>query len=175
MRVLAIVGHHNSGKTSLIERLIPALRARGLSVSTLKHTHHKNPSVDSIGKDSQRHALAGADEVLLASDESWTLLRHSRTPASPVQLLSELRAVDIVLIEGYKALAHWPRIEVYRGLTAEAPLAAADGGIAAVACPADLDIKLPGLRRVDLDDAAAVATLALELTNEATSRHLKTP
>lgn len=173
--MLAIVGRQNSGKTGLIERLIPALRARGFSVSTIKHTHHKNPAVDSVGKDSHRHTMAGADEVLLASNEGWTLLRHSHTPASPVQLLGELRAVDIVLIEGYKALAHWPRIEVYRGLTPEPPLAAADSSIAAVACPVDLDIKVPGLRRVDLDDDAAVATLALELTNESAPGQPKMP
>ena len=64
MKVMGIVGWSGSGKTSLLVELLPLLRARGLAVSTLKHTHHRF-DVDTSGKDSYRHREAGATEVLL--------------------------------------------------------------------------------------------------------------
>lgn len=163
MRALAIVGNQNSGKTHLIERLIRHLRTQGLTVSTIKHTHHRRPDVDTPGKDSHRHAAAGAVEVLLASDHGWTLIRGSTEPAPLGKLIGELRSVDLVLVEGYKHLTELPRLEVYRGLTGALPLAARDPGIAAVACPAELDLALPGIPRVPLNDTAAVAALVLQL------------
>ncbi|HEU4780441.1 MAG TPA: molybdopterin-guanine dinucleotide biosynthesis protein B, partial [Steroidobacteraceae bacterium] len=70
-RVVAIVGRQGSGKTTLIERLIPALQRRGLTVSTIKHTHHHQIELDVPGKDSYRHRMAGASEVIVASDSGW--------------------------------------------------------------------------------------------------------
>jgi len=82
MRVVGIVGRQGSGKTSLIERLIPAILARGLSVSTIKHTHHHDIELDRPGKDSHRHRSAGASEVIIASDSGWARIAASRQPAS---------------------------------------------------------------------------------------------
>ena len=67
MRIIGFAGWSGAGKTTLIVKLIPALIARGFSVSTLKHAHH-NFDVDKPGKDSYEHRLAGATEVLVASD-----------------------------------------------------------------------------------------------------------
>jgi molybdopterin-guanine dinucleotide biosynthesis protein B len=94
MRVVAIVGSQGSGKTTLIERLIPALRARGLTVSTIKHTHHHHIELDVPGKDSHRHRVAGAAEVIVASDTGWARIAASPEPASLQVLLGQLRAVD---------------------------------------------------------------------------------
>src|SRR6188474_3503972 len=104
MRVVAIVGHQGSGKTTLIERLIPALRARGLTVSTIKHTHHHAIELDTPGKDSHRHRTAGASEVIIASDTGWARIAASSEPAGLSMLLGELRPVDVVLVEGFKQL-----------------------------------------------------------------------
>ena len=71
MRVVAIVGHKGSGKTTLIERLIGSALERGLSVSTVKHAHHHDVELDTPGKDSYRHRKAGASEVIVASDQGW--------------------------------------------------------------------------------------------------------
>jgi molybdopterin-guanine dinucleotide biosynthesis protein B len=132
MKVVAVVGRQGSGKTTLIEKLIPALRDRGLTVSTIKHTHHHHIELDVPGKDSHRHRVAGASEVIVASDSGWARIAASSKPATLPELLAQLGAVDVVLVEGFKQLDGLRRVEVCR---TGVPLALADPGIAAVAAP----------------------------------------
>ena len=158
MRVVAIVGRSGSGKTTLIEKLIPALQSRGLSVSTIKHTHHHQIELDVPGKDSHRHRMAGASEVIVASDAGWARLAARPQAASLAELLAELRPVDVVLIEGFKQLEGLRRVEVFRG--PGTPLALADPGIAAVAAPGG---TVPGYggRTLALEDTRAVLEFLL--------------
>jgi molybdopterin-guanine dinucleotide biosynthesis adapter protein len=159
MRVVAIVGHQGSGKTTLIERLIPALKARGLAVSTIKHTHHHHIELDVPGKDSHRHRVAGAAEVIVASDTGWARIAASSEPAGLKTLLGQLRPVDVVLVEGFKQLEWLRRVEVFRG--PGAPLALADPGIAALAAPAGLAIAGFAGFRLALDDAEGILDFIL--------------
>src|SRR3954464_4044063 len=128
MRVVGIVGRQGSGKTTLIEKLIPAIKARGLCVSTIKHTHHHRVELDVPGKDSHRHRLAGASEGIVAPDSGWARIAARATPAPLADLLAELRAVDLVLVEGFKQLEALRRVEVFRG--EGSPLALTDPSIA---------------------------------------------
>jgi molybdopterin-guanine dinucleotide biosynthesis adapter protein len=160
MRVVAIVGHQGSGKTTLIERLIPALRARSLSVSTIKHTHHHRIELDTPGKDSYRHRTAGAAEVIVASDTAWARISASAEPASLPILIGQLRPVDVVLVEGFKQLEWLKRVEVFRG--AGEPLAIHDPGIAAVAVPAGVALAGYGGLKLPLDDTVAVLEFVLK-------------
>jgi molybdopterin-guanine dinucleotide biosynthesis protein B len=159
MRVAAIVGNSGSGKTTLIERLIRAARERGLSVSTIKQTHHHDIELDTPGKDSHRHRLAGAAEVIVTSDTGWARIAASPMPASLQILLGQLRPVDLVLVEGFKQLEWLRRVEVFRG--AGAPLALDDPGIAAVAAPAEVALPACKAVRLPLDDTAAVLDFIL--------------
>ena len=159
MRVAAIVGSSGSGKTTLIERLIRAARERGLTVSTIKHTHHHAIELDTPGKDSHRHRVAGASEVIVASDSGWARLAASPVPASLQILLGQLRPVDLVLVEGFKQLEWLRRVEVFRG--AGAPLAQDDPGIAAVAVPAEIALPDCKAARLPLDDTAAILDFIL--------------
>lgn len=154
MRVVAIVGSQGSGKTTLIERLIPALKARGLQVSTVKHTHHHHIELDVPGKDSHRHRKAGAAEVIVASDTGWARIASSTEPASLEALLGQLRPVDVVLVEGFKQLEWLRRVEVFRG--PGLPLALADPGISAVASPAGLAIEGFAGRVLTLEDVDGI-------------------
>ena len=114
MRVIGFAGWSGAGKTTLIVKLIPALRARGFTVSTVKHAHH-NFDIDTPGKDSYEHRTAGATEVLVASDQRFALMHELRgAPEPPLcELLGKLAPVDLVLIEGFKRDAH-PKLEVHR-------------------------------------------------------------
>jgi molybdopterin-guanine dinucleotide biosynthesis protein B len=159
MRVVAIVGHQGSGKTTLIERLIPALGSRGLTVSTIKHTHHHHIELDTPGKDSHRHRVAGASEVIVASDTGWARIAVSAEPASLPILLGQLRPVDLVLVEGFKQLEWLRRIEVFRG--AGTPLALSDPGIAAVAVPPGIALAGFNGLKLPLDDTSEVLEFIL--------------
>ena len=76
-RVIGMAGWSGSGKTTLVTKLIPALAARGLKVSTIKRAHHAF-QVDKPGKDSYEHRQAGAGEVLISSAGRWVLMHESR-------------------------------------------------------------------------------------------------
>ena len=119
--MLGIVGRSGSGKTTLIVALIGLLRARGLRVSTVKHTHHA-VDLDRPGKDSWLHRDAGAHEVLLAGEARWALLHERREtePASLESLLARLEPVDLVLVEGFAGYP-CPRLEVQRAALADRP------------------------------------------------------
>jgi molybdopterin-guanine dinucleotide biosynthesis protein MobB len=159
MRVIAIVGLQGSGKTTLIERLIPQLQKRGLTVSTIKHSHHHAIELDTPGKDSHRHRVAGASEVIVASDTGWARIAASSEPASLPILLGQLRPVDVVLVEGFKQLEWLRRVEVFRGHGTA--LAASDPGIAAVAVPTGIPVTgFDGLK-LPLDDIPAIAEFIL--------------
>jgi molybdopterin-guanine dinucleotide biosynthesis adapter protein len=160
-RVVAIVGRSGSGKTTLIEKLIPALQGRGLSVSTIKHTHHHQIELDVPGKDSHRHRLAGASEVIVASDTGWARIAARPEAASLADLLAQLRPVDVVLVEGFKQLEGLGRVEVFRG--AGTPLALDDPGIAAVAVPGGIPPAGYGGVTLTLEDTEAVMEFLLTL------------
>ncbi len=97
MRVIGLAGWSGAGKTTLIVKLIPALQARGLSVSTLKHAHH-NFDIDQPGKDSFRHRQAGAHEVMIASSNRFALLHELRGAPEPslAALIGKLEPVDLL-------------------------------------------------------------------------------
>lgn len=124
--VLGIVGRSGSGKTTLITALIGLLGARGLRVSTVKHTHHA-VDLDQPGKDSWRHRQAGAHEVLLAGAERWALLHERRGDEAGLEsLLARLEPVDLVLVEGF-GRTPGPRLEVQRSQVVAGPDAATAG------------------------------------------------
>lgn len=159
MKLYGVTGWKNAGKTGLMERLVTDITGRGLTVSTLKHAHHSF-DVDHPGKDSHRHRMAGATEVLLASGGRWALMHELRgAPEPPLEeLLGKLSPVDLILVEGYKRDAH-PKIEAWRSVTGHRLIAPQDPTIRAVAS----DVPLPDLSvpRFDLDDTRAVADFIL--------------
>lgn len=115
MKALGFAAYSGMGKTTLLEQLIAALRARGQTVSTVKHAHH-DVDIDIPGKDSWRHRQAGASEVLLVCDTRLALVREFAQPQEldVHAMLAELNpAVDWVLVEGFKH-GDLPKIEVWR-------------------------------------------------------------
>ena len=119
--VVGIAGWSGAGKTTLIEAVLPLLRQAGLTVSTIKHTHH-GVDLDQPGKDSWRHRQAGAGEVLIAGTGRWALL-HEEPGLEPdlPTLLLRLHPVDLVLVEGFRR-DPIPKLEVHRPGLGKPPL-----------------------------------------------------
>jgi molybdopterin-guanine dinucleotide biosynthesis protein B len=143
----------NSGKTTLIEKVVPLLRERGLRVAVIKHAS-KGFELDRPGKDSWRFREAGADAVLLAGPGRTALLRNAEGEPKLDELLGMLPDVDIVLVEGFKRDAV-NRIEVFRsGVSGVRPLCADDGSFLALVSDRRFDAGIPWF---DLNDAQGLA------------------
>ncbi|MGR3273057.1 molybdopterin-guanine dinucleotide biosynthesis protein B [Thalassococcus profundi] len=159
MRLYGVTGWKNAGKTGLMERLVTEITGRGLTVSTVKHAHHSF-DVDHPGKDSHRHRVAGASQVLLSSRNRTALMTELRGAEEPTleTLLAQLAPVDLVLVEGYKRDRH-PKVEAFRAETGNPLIAPGDPTIRAIAADSPVDSD----RRVfDLNDTAAIADFILE-------------
>lgn len=159
MKTIGFIGYSNTGKTTLIEKLIPLFNARGLAVSTVKNAHH-GFDMDRPGKDSYRYRQAGSAQVLIATAERWALLTEVRQGPVPLeQLIGQLAPCDLVLVEGFKSEGHFPRIEVRRSTNTEPAIFPHDPNVIAVAADHPVDTRLPVL---DLNDAAKIASFIAE-------------
>jgi molybdopterin-guanine dinucleotide biosynthesis adapter protein len=154
MKAIGVIGYSNSGKTTLIERLIPIFRERGLAVSAIKNAHH-GFDMDRPGKDSFRYREAGAGQVLIATALRWAMLTETpQRSATLDELLALLAPCDLVIIEGFKSEGHIPRIEVFRAGQAEPAIFPRDPNVVAVAADGPIDTGLPVL---DLNAPAKIA------------------
>jgi len=129
--VVSFIGHHNSGKTTLLAQVITILLERGFRVGAVKHAPHLD-EMDSPNTDSAQLQEAGAEQTLLVSEESCALFWNS-DPDEPIDELIERLFVDydIVLVEGYKH-GPFPKIEVYRRLDTRADPLAGEVDVVAV-------------------------------------------
>jgi molybdopterin-guanine dinucleotide biosynthesis adapter protein len=164
MRVIGLAGWSGAGKTTLILKLIPALQARGLSISTLKHAHH-HFDIDKPGKDSFLHREAGAHEVLIASSNRFALMHELRGAPEPslAVLISKLEPVDLLIIEGFRQEPH-AKLEVHRAANGKAFLFPEDSNIKALISDAPVAGSLfqQRLPYAHLDDVAAAVELILK-------------
>src|SRR5512140_3492526 len=149
MKVVGFAGFSGSGKTSLVERLIPAMKLRGQRVSVVKHAHHKF-DIDHPGKDTWRHREAGAFEVVVASSQRLALMREFEQAAQLKvhHLIAELyEGVDWVLVEGFKD-SDLLKIEVWRAQAGKPALYPDDDFIVAIATDSPGQLPQPTLRPV---------------------------
>ena len=162
MKTIGIAGYSGSGKTTLIEKVIPRLVMEGFRVSLIKHAHHEF-DLDPPGKDSHRHRMAGASEVLITSSQRWALMHELRGSAEPSleEQLKHLAPCDVVIVEGWKHHA-MPKIEVHRKLSEKPLLFPQDESVIAVASDESLATGLP---QFDLDDAEGVAQFIIKVLN----------
>ncbi len=157
--LFGVTGWSGSGKTTLLVRLIPALVARGIAVSTMKHAH-KGFDVDHPGKDSHSHCVSGATEVMVTSPRRWALMHELRDEAEPgiEDLIPLMAPVDLLLVEGFKRQPH-PKLEVWRPAVGKPLIARDDPTIVAVASDGPVpDVAVPVF---DLDDIGSVADFVI--------------
>ena len=159
MKVFGVTGWKNSGKTTMVVKLVETLSARGYTVSTLKHAHH-HFDIDHPGTDSYRHREAGAAEVLVASERRWALIHESSPPEEiPLQqFIDKLQPVDLLLIEGFKQ-EDFPKLMVVRPEHNAEPLPADVLNVVAIASDHELSAQDYGSSGpvLDLNDIEQVA------------------
>ncbi|MBZ9567556.1 molybdopterin-guanine dinucleotide biosynthesis protein B [Modicisalibacter tunisiensis] len=155
--LLGIAAWSGTGKTTLLEALLPRLAEAGLQVAVIKHAHHAF-EVDRPGKDSHRLRQAGAAPMLVASGQRFALMMETpdREEADLAELIPHVLPLspDLILVEGFKA---WPlpKLELHRRVLDKPLLADRDPWVRAVATPDD--IALPaGVERLALDDHDAL-------------------
>jgi len=150
-RIIGVAGFKNSGKTTLVERLVTELTSRGYRISTIKHAHHSF-DIDHEGRDSFRHRAAGASQVAVVSRHRWAVINELRDDPEPSlqEMLEKLDPCDLVIIEGYKRDGH-DKIEV-RNVDSDNPhLVDEDKTIVAVAANGSIgECPVPVFDRDDI-------------------------
>jgi molybdopterin-guanine dinucleotide biosynthesis protein B len=151
--IVSIVGKSDTGKTTLLEKLVPELRARGYRIGTIKHDVH-DFDIDHRGKDSWRHKQAGAHTVAISSPTKVALVKDVETEETLDSLASKyFQDVDIILTEGYKK-EDKPKIEVFRSQVHETPLCKGDEHLVALVSDTSLGLSVP---RFELHDIKGLA------------------
>ncbi|MFH0258559.1 bifunctional molybdopterin-guanine dinucleotide biosynthesis adaptor protein MobB/molybdopterin molybdotransferase MoeA [Vibrio rumoiensis] len=156
--VLGFAAYSGTGKTTLLEALLPKLTAKGLRIGVFKHAHH-DFDIDQPGKDSHRLRKAGATQMLIASRNRHALMTETpEKEANFFKLLEQfdLDNLDFILVEGCKNLS-FPKMELHREVIGKPWLHPHDDNIFAVA--SDSDIIESELQHVDINDLDAICAL----------------
>lgn len=164
-RIFGVTGWKNSGKTTLVCKLVREITSRGFSVSTVKHAH-ETFDVDHPGRDSHEHRLSGAQEVAVSSKVRWAVLHELRGADEPTlhDMLTRLSPVDLVIVEGYKREKH-AKIECRR-IEARSQEVIAENDPSVVAIASDQkqepkDTHSNDLPEFNIDDISTLADFVL--------------
>lgn len=145
--VVSIVGKSESGKTTLIERLIPELKRRGYRVGIVKHAH-RGFDMDRKGKDSYRHRQAGADCVMIASPGQVAMVKD--VPGERLDdLVPFFQDMDLLITEGFKR-DNAPKIEIFRAERHQFPACTKDDSLIAMVSDTPVEVAAPQFATADI-------------------------
>jgi molybdopterin-guanine dinucleotide biosynthesis protein B len=151
--IISVVGKSDSGKTTLIEKLIPELRGRGYKIGVVKHAFH-GFEMDHEGKDSWRHKIAGANTVVVSTKERIAMIKDA--PDNTLdQIMAYFQDMDLVITEGYKREDKL-KIEVFRAEAHHSLLCQNDPHLVALVTDADPSLA-PDVPRFGLEDIRQLA------------------
>ena len=162
--MLGFAAFSGTGKTTLLTRLLPLLRAQGLRIGMVKHAHH-GFDIDRPGKDSYELRRAGAEQMLVASARRWVLMveEGEGLEEPDLQRLVERldqAALDLILVEGFKHEA-FPKIELHRPSLGHRLICLEDPNIIALATDAQ-PAQEPTVPLLDLNRVDEIATFVLD-------------
>ena len=153
--IISIVGKSDSGKTTLLEKLIAEIKNRGYNIGTIKHDTH-GFDIDHEGKDTWRHKKAGASTVAISSPTKVAIIKDINQEATLDTIAAAyLQDVDIVFTEGYKRGNKY-KVEVFRKEVHQELLCTEDDNLIAVASNQHFDLKVPYF---DINDVEGLADL----------------
>ena len=148
--IISIVGKSDSGKTTLLEKLVPELTRRGYRIATIKHDVH-GFEVDQEGKDSWRHKQAGAHTVVISSPNKIALIRDVEKDLNLEEIRERLiQDVDLILSEGYKRDVQ-PKIEVFRKEKHKKLLCTKKDNLVAIASNKKINVGIPCFNLEDMN------------------------
>lgn len=150
MKILLVVGKKKAGKTTLIERLITGLKNKGYKIGSIKYTTQDH-EFDTPGKDSFRHAQAGAESTLILSPTKIALFSRTLREKNSDQLLSFVFSDhDLVIGEGFKN-SSFPKIEVFDSKKHSGLLCSPKDNLIAVVGDTDPSVEVPYFPLTQID------------------------
>lgn len=160
--LIAFAAWSGTGKTTLLKQLIPLLKQRNIRPGLIKHTHHRM-DIDTPGKDSYQLRKAGADQVLVASQQRWALMTETPDNAASPDLYflasrMDASSLDVILVEGFKDESV-PKIIVWREATGGKLSELLDKDVIAVASDRPLAVEMPCL---DLNQPEQIANFVID-------------
>jgi len=153
--IISVVGYSNSGKTTLVVKLVREFKSRGFRIATIKH-HHRDFEIDAPGKDTWKHAQAGADTVVLAAPEKIAIIEKTERELELDEIAQKISGVDLIITEGYKKGSK-PKIEVFRSEVHSGLITPLDQLLAVSA-----DVTFDGIPTFGLDDTAGLVGYLIE-------------
>ena len=142
MRILLVVGRKKRGKTTLVERLIPEFKGRGYKVGSIKYTTGDHV-FDVPGKDSFRHAQAGAESTLIISPHKIAFFSNHLLGEDTEELLGFLfKGYDLIIGEGFRDCPY-PKIEVMASSHDQPPLCTRQDNLIAIVCDEKINVPVP--------------------------------
>ncbi|KAB2954571.1 molybdopterin-guanine dinucleotide biosynthesis protein B [Heliorestis acidaminivorans] len=161
--VLSIVGTSNSGKTTLLEKIIVEMKKRGYRIATVKHSHH-DAEIDRPGKDTWRHGQAGADKVVLSTPTKVAIIEKLAEEVALEQILERISGVDIIFTEGYKRGSQ-KKIEVHRTCLGRGLITPLEELIA-IASDQTFEVPVPSLDLNDIEGLTKIIEQYIENENK---------
>ena len=150
--IIAVVGKSDSGKTTLIEKLIPELKERGYRIGVVKHAHH-GFEMDKKGKDSWRHRKAGAEASLVVSPGRIAFVKN-QSFENIEDVKYYLFDMDLIIIEGLKR-ENLPKIEIFRTDSRHtSPLCMNDSNLVAFVSDSNYAPDVPNFQLNDIKELA---------------------
>jgi len=149
--IICIVGKSESGKTTLIEKLISELKKRGYRIGSIKHTC-QTFDIDKKGKDSWRHRKAGSDTVIITSTDKIAMIKDNDCE-SLLCLEKYFDNIDLVIAEGFNK-ENMPKIEIVRKANSKEPVCLGDNQLIALVTDTDIDHKVPRFNLEEIDNIA---------------------
>ncbi|WFD10624.1 molybdopterin-guanine dinucleotide biosynthesis protein B [Tepidibacter hydrothermalis] len=155
--IVCVVGKSNVGKTTLVVKIITELKRRNYKVSTIKHDVH-GFDIDKPGKDTWKHAQAGADSVMISSPNKIAMIKKVEEEWNLDKLMELNNDSDIIVAEGFKT-SDKPKIEVIRSEKYTQSICKKED---LIAIASDINHNVEGVAVVDLNDAAGLVDIIEE-------------
>lgn len=164
---IGICAYSGTGKTTLLTTLIPLLEQQGLRVGVIKHAHH-NFEIDHKNKDSYKIRQAGAEQILIASDNCIAKITpRQQQPVSLEETLEQMdhENLDLILVEGFKHF-HFPKIELHRFATNNPFIYTQDSSVIALACDRLPEQNPRNIPVLDINDVPQVGQFIIQYLQE---------